>query len=102
MRTFGNPHKKIPEEMLIVSSPNFDYKQDEVRGNPFEKHVSVWGFRDFQLRGYDVKGVGLQFKGKVFSSNIPFFRRFFERTVSSKFVFLAELVVAIKRFGLTV
>jgi SAM-dependent methyltransferase len=91
--------EKVPKEMLIVSSPNFDYKQDEVRGNPFEKHVSVWSNKDFQARGYSVKGAGLQFKGKFLFANIPFFRRFFNRIVSSKFVFLAELIVATKKLN---
>ena len=89
--------EQISRQKIIISTPNLTYQQDEVRGNPYEKHLSVWKDVDFKRRGYKVQGVGVQFgDGKVFGDSIPFFGKFLTNIVLLNFTRFAELIVATK------
>ncbi|MCW4007341.1 MAG: class I SAM-dependent methyltransferase [Candidatus Bathyarchaeota archaeon] len=88
--------EKISTDKIIVSTPNFRYLQNELRKNPFEKHISFWKYLDF-FKEYTIYGIGVQIKEKLFFSNIPFLGYFLKRLilfgVLCKF---SELIVAIK------
>lgn len=38
---------KRANKMVLVITPNGPYAQDEIEGNPFERHRSAWSCRDF-------------------------------------------------------
>jgi len=87
----------VSREKIIISTPNYEYVQNEARGNPYEKHVSLWNRKAFELQGYSIKGVGLQIQGKIFFSRIPLLRGLLARVVLPwKFAGFAELIVGIK------
>ena len=88
--------EKISTDKVIVSTPNFKYLQDEVRGNPFEKHVSFWKYSHFP-KGYKIYGIGFQIGEKLFLSNIPFLGYFLRRLILfGIFCKFSELIVAVK------
>jgi SAM-dependent methyltransferase len=43
---------------VIVTTPNGFMEQDELEGNPLQRHRSAWSVRDFAGRGYSVQGIG--------------------------------------------
>ncbi len=43
---------------VVVTTPNLFLEQSEYDGNPYQRHLSVWGVKDFRRRGYRVYGVG--------------------------------------------
>jgi SAM-dependent methyltransferase len=43
---------------VIVSTPNGFLEQDDLEGNPLQRHRSEWSVADFRARGYDVRGIG--------------------------------------------
>lgn len=43
---------------VVVSTPNWFFDQEELDGNPLQRHRSLWRERDFAARGYTVTGVG--------------------------------------------
>lgn len=43
---------------VIVTTPNGFLQQDELEGNPLQRHRSGWSARDFSRRGYTVRGIG--------------------------------------------
>lgn len=46
--------QRVTEKTIIVSTP-LNYPQEEVRGNPYEKHVTDWSPKDFIRHGYETK-----------------------------------------------
>ena len=42
---------------VILTTPARFFAQDSFDENPWQKHKSVWSVRDFELRGYLVRGV---------------------------------------------
>jgi 2-polyprenyl-3-methyl-5-hydroxy-6-metoxy-1,4-benzoquinol methylase len=43
---------------VIVTTPNGFLEQDDLEGNPLQRHLSGWSVSDFARRGYQVQGVG--------------------------------------------
>jgi len=48
--------ERVTKELIIVSVP-LNAPQEEIYGNPYEKHVSEWLPRDFVQHGYEIKVV---------------------------------------------
>lgn len=95
-KIFLNTLEKISTDKIILSTPNFRYLQDEVRGNPFEKHISFWRYSDFP-KEYKIYGIGFHIKEKLFLSVIPFFGYFLRRLILfGTLCKFSELIVAIK------
>jgi len=46
----------VTEKIIIVSTP-LNWQQEEICGNPFEKHINEWLPKDFIRRGYETKVV---------------------------------------------
>ena len=44
--------ERIMDGMIVISTPKGFMHQDEINGNPFEKHVSAWQEVDFEKRGF--------------------------------------------------
>jgi 2-polyprenyl-3-methyl-5-hydroxy-6-metoxy-1,4-benzoquinol methylase len=54
---------------VVVSTPNWFFDQEPLDGNPHQRHLSLWGARDFQQRGYRVIGMeGM----KLFGRHVPY------------------------------
>lgn len=49
--------ERVTKETIIVSSPLNPLPQDEVYGNPYERHISEWFSEDFIRYGYETKVV---------------------------------------------
>lgn len=47
---------RVTKKTIIVSTP-INWPQGEVRGNPYEKHVTEWLLKDFARQGYETKVV---------------------------------------------
>lgn len=87
----------VSNEKVIISTPNYRYPQNEIRGNPYEKHISAWKDVDFKREGYKVKGLGIQIREKIFPARIPLIEKIFAKVVLfGKFTKFAELIVGIK------
>jgi 2-polyprenyl-3-methyl-5-hydroxy-6-metoxy-1,4-benzoquinol methylase len=43
---------------VIVTTPNGFLEQEELAGNPLQRHLSGWTVADFSKRGYRVQGIG--------------------------------------------
>ncbi|CAN5678132.1 class I SAM-dependent methyltransferase [soil metagenome] len=43
---------------VIVTTPNGYLEQDDLEGNPLQRHLSGWSVGDFARRGYRVQGIG--------------------------------------------
>jgi hypothetical protein len=47
--------ERISKKLVVVVTPCGFMPQDDVRGNPYEAHLSGWNPEDFKLQGYDVR-----------------------------------------------
>ncbi len=54
--------ENIAKNKIIILTPNGYQDQDELWGNPYQKHLSAWHISDLEQLGYDVRGLrGLKF-----------------------------------------
>ena len=89
--------ENISKEKVIISTPNYEYKQGIVRGNINEKHVSVWKDSYFKRNGYKVKGIGILIKGHSVC-NLPIIGKIMGKFLSyGLFTKIAELMICIKK-----
>jgi len=51
-----NELERVSRSLIIVSSP-MGWPQEEIYGNPYEKHISEWKPEEFENLGYKVKVV---------------------------------------------
>jgi SAM-dependent methyltransferase len=87
----------ISRKSVILSTPNFKYLQDEVGGNPYQKHVSFWKHQNFPKK-YEIRGIGVQIKGKIFLSAMPILGYFLSKLILfGKLCKFSELIVAMVR-----
>ena len=49
--------ERIARKKVVVLTPNPYYRQDELGGNPYQLHKSGWKLKEFQNRGYCVRGL---------------------------------------------
>jgi len=49
-----NELERVSRSLIIVSSP-MGWPQQEIYGNPYEKHISEWKPEEFENLGYKVK-----------------------------------------------
>ena len=49
--------EKLARHRVIITTPNGYVEQEEVGGNPFQRHLSGWTIADFEERGYTVWGL---------------------------------------------
>jgi len=87
----------ICRQKLILSTPNFKYKQGILRNNPYEIHKSHWKDYEFRKLGYEVKGIGIQFFGKIFSRSIPLIGKYLKNLIlCNKLTLFSEVIIIIK------
>lgn len=48
--------ERVSKSLVIISSP-IGWPQEEIYGNPYEKHISEWKPEEFENLGYKVKVV---------------------------------------------
>jgi SAM-dependent methyltransferase len=89
--------EKTAREKVVLSTPNYQFRQDAAKGNPFEEHISFWKDSDLKKAGYRVRGIGIRFANRLAFSTIPLFGNFFGRVIiPERFSRFAELVVGVK------
>jgi ubiquinone/menaquinone biosynthesis C-methylase UbiE len=89
--------ERIACEKVVLSTPNYNYEQHAVRGNPFEEHVSFWKDSDFKKAGYKVRGISFRILDRFNLSGVPIFGKCAKRLVMPKmFSCFAEFVVGTK------
>lgn len=89
--------ERVAREKIVISTPNYRYRQDALRGNPFEKHISFWNDYDIKKAGYKIRGIGMRFLNRYAFSMLPFFRDLLGRVViPDRFSRFAELIVGTK------
>jgi SAM-dependent methyltransferase len=92
--TFLFSLETITKEKLIVSTPNYEYLQSEIHGNPYEKHISFLKHSTFPKK-YKISGVGFQIESKIFLNSFPFFGYLLSRLVLfGMFCRFSEMIVA--------
>ena len=57
--------ERISSQKIIITTPVGFKKEDQLEGNIFQEHVSGWLPKDFQTRGYIVRGQGLPLSGEM-------------------------------------
>lgn len=93
-KLFLDSLEDLTKEKIIISTPNYEYIQNEIRGNPFEKHISFYKYSDF-IKKYKISGVGFQIQGKLFAGGLPFFGRILRILILyGKLCRFSELIVA--------
>lgn len=89
--------ERVARGKVVISTPNYRYRQYALRGNPFEEHISFWNDSDIKEAGYKIRGIGMKFLDRYTFSMLPFFRDFFGRVViPDRFSRFAELIVGTK------
>jgi len=53
-RLLLNELERISRNLIIVSSP-IGWPQEEIYGNPYEKHISEWKPEEFENLGYKIE-----------------------------------------------
>lgn len=54
--------ENVAKKRVIILTPNGFYPQDEINGNPYQRHLSGWSVTDFRKLGYHVYGLrGLKY-----------------------------------------
>jgi len=62
-----NELERVSGQRTIVSVPNKGMTFGVDPENPFEKNVSEWSAKELRNLGYDIMGIGFQFKGRRIS-----------------------------------
>jgi SAM-dependent methyltransferase len=45
---------------ILLTTPVGEYEQGSIESNPFQEHRRIWNPDELKMRGYKVRGVGLQ------------------------------------------
>lgn len=99
--------ERVSRNTVVISVPNKVVKVGLDRENPYEKDLSGWSAKDLKERGYKVRGVGFQVRGRQISRNVlagltylPSLNRFAELIVGKKNVPSRERLSHLKKRGL--